>query len=216
MAIAFDAATDGGIVLPGTSLTWSHTCSGSDRLLRVGLRTVAGASLITGVTYNGDAMTLIDVVAGGGARRAVELWELLNPDSGAHDVIASASGSDVIMGESVSYTGVGAAYDDSNTAVSDSSSPAATVTVTPVANNAWVQGVHGNNTSDPSSGTNTTERVSSANGIGLYDNNAAISPAAATTLAATTTAAADVVWVAASIVPVAAATGHPWHYYAQQ
>lgn len=204
MAIAFDAATDGGIVIPSTSLTWSHTCAGSDRVLRVGVRSTAATSdNVTGVTYNGVAMTLIQRIQGDTVRRALTLWELVNPDVGTHDVVVSGT-SDVIMAESASYTGVPSAYDAKNTATNPSAASLG-VDVTPVANNCWVQGVFGNNSGDSSAGAGTTERISSGNGIGLYDNNAAINPAALTTLTATLGGAADLVWIAASLVPTAAA-----------
>jgi hypothetical protein len=63
-AVAFDNATDLGIVNPGTSLSHSHTVSGSNRVLLVGvfgdsIGTDTSCSKITGVTYNSVAMTLI-------------------------------------------------------------------------------------------------------------------------------------------------------------
>lgn len=216
MAIAFDAATDGGLVVPGTSLTWSHTCSGSDRLLRVGVRSTQSITdNVTGVTYNGVALTLIGRVNGGGGfePRTVSLWELVNPASGAHDVVVSGT-SDVIMGESASYTGVGAGHDHFNTAQTGAGS-SLSVSVTPVADQCWIQGVFGNDVGDPSAGTGATERVSAGNGIGLYDNNAAISPAASTSMTATTGGSGFLVWVAASIVPTSV-SGSPWYAFAQQ
>ena len=59
--IAFDA-TANGQDSNVASLTWSHTCTGSDLVLIVGVSTRGGDgdAVPTGVTYNGVAMTLID------------------------------------------------------------------------------------------------------------------------------------------------------------
>lgn len=204
MAIAFDASSDGGFVT-GTSLTWSHTCTGSNLLLRVGTRgtSSSGAQNVTGVTYNSVALTKIAELTGdGGSQRALALWELKGPATGANTVAVSGSPSDVLVGCAASYTGVGATFDASNTAGATSATSLA-VTVTPVADSCWVQGIFGHNVSGAATaGTGTTSRVSDSSfGVALMDNNAAISPAAATTLNANAPAIADVRWVAASIVP---------------
>ncbi len=61
--IAFDSATNGGSGT-GTSLTYAHTCSGSARLLRVGVNLYnPGTDDLTGVTYAGVAMTQIGKIS---------------------------------------------------------------------------------------------------------------------------------------------------------
>ena len=60
MAIAYNVASTG--TYTGTSpLTWSHTCTGSNLILIVGVIVESSSSNqnCTGVTYNGVAMTLI-------------------------------------------------------------------------------------------------------------------------------------------------------------
>ena len=78
MAIAFDAATDGGNVNPGTTLTFAHTCTGSLGLLVVGFNgdNIGGADDVSSVTYNGVALTLADKQvnpASGGDQRVYDL-----------------------------------------------------------------------------------------------------------------------------------------------
>lgn len=74
----------------GTSLSWSHTCTGSNRVLLVWVAVLENSfdNSITGVTYNGVAMTQLD---GGmsteentGARGA--LFGLVGPATGSHTV----------------------------------------------------------------------------------------------------------------------------------
>ena len=52
---AFDAAGSGPST-SATSLTWSHTCAGANRILFVGF---LSNGTVTGVTYNGVAMTQV-------------------------------------------------------------------------------------------------------------------------------------------------------------
>ena len=106
-AIAFDAASSAKAA-NASSLSWSHTCSGSDRLLVVGTNagdTTAGDRPVTGITYNGAALTKIrsDTIG----LITSELWYLLNPDTGAHNIIVSYTGlnTDAQAG-GISLTGV--------------------------------------------------------------------------------------------------------------
>jgi hypothetical protein len=61
--IAFDAASGGTrFNSAGTSHSWSHTCTGSDRFLVVqvgSFRSAGGGDVVSGVTYNGVSMTLL-------------------------------------------------------------------------------------------------------------------------------------------------------------
>jgi hypothetical protein len=94
MAIADKALTESeaGAV---SSHTFSHTCTaGTDPALfvRVGHLLFSGPTqVITGITYNGVAMTKIgDADIGSGNFEACELWGLIGPDTGAaHDVVIS-------------------------------------------------------------------------------------------------------------------------------
>uniref|UniRef100_UPI0035664008 DUF4347 domain-containing protein n=1 Tax=Psychromonas sp. TaxID=1884585 RepID=UPI0035664008 len=82
-----DAAVDN--TSSGTSiadnLTISHTTSGTDRLMLVGVSLNKGAgSAVTSITYNGDALTLVGSSSNGDA--VAEIWQLVNPDLGTYDV----------------------------------------------------------------------------------------------------------------------------------
>ena len=105
MAVAFDAATDGGEVL-GTSLTFAHTCTGADRALVVGIFVNSTTDHITGVTYAGSAMTRQSTVSTGNVGR-IYIYTLLAPASGANNVVVSSASTTFSAG-AVSFTGVGA------------------------------------------------------------------------------------------------------------
>lgn len=59
---------------------------------------------ITGVTYNGTAMTLLAKVQGSGARWLYE-YRLIAPASGTHNIVVSASSNAPISLIATSYTG---------------------------------------------------------------------------------------------------------------
>jgi hypothetical protein len=118
MAVAFDAVgpSSAGTGLNGTSSTWSHTCTGVNRLLTVGV--AIGLSDDTNstvaVTYNGVSMTSAGLIHSGGAGSAsgyVQIFYLLAPATGANTVLVSHKVSGVatladIEAGSVSFTGV--------------------------------------------------------------------------------------------------------------
>lgn len=176
MAIAHDADTDGGLVNPGTSLTWAHPCTGSDLALFVGLFGDDTSDTITGVTYNTVAMTQIGVIQVL-TDRFVYLYGLLNPASGTHDVVASSSASIVIAGSSSSYTGVGTLIDSSSTASDGGGDNLFTQATTVVATSCWIHWAFKNTTGGavtPSSGPVATQRLSHS-GLYTWDSNGTVS-----------------------------------------
>ncbi|MFQ5510043.1 MAG: hypothetical protein ACE5FN_12030, partial [Leptospirillia bacterium] len=109
MAIAFDAAT--GIAdKEANSLTWAHTCAGTDRILLVfaGANDAGGPGTpVSSVTYGGAALSLLWAVedAGNGAR--TEVWYQVNPAAGTTDVVVTWAGNPKFLAAgSQSFTGV--------------------------------------------------------------------------------------------------------------
>lgn len=187
MAIAFDAATDLGSTLSGDTLTTAHTCTGTDRILFVGTVGKAGTDTISGVTYNGVAMTKI-ATAQVATRRYSTLWYLINPASGSNNVVISSSETNVIEGLAASYTGAKQSgqpdAQNTNTAVSSSS---IAVSVTSVADNCWHMMFVGNTSggSTSSAGSGTTQRVTGSTffvGNAMLDSNGPKTPAGSYTL----------------------------------
>lgn len=103
-AIAFDAVTTDNNNFPtATTLTFSHTTSGSDRLLAVAVRSIVLTSV--SATYNGVAMTVaVSTTPVEGGR--FTLFYLLNPTVGANNVVVTAGITSLIYASSASYTGV--------------------------------------------------------------------------------------------------------------
>ena len=86
MAIAYDTVSKGNIDGNSGSLTISHTCSGSDRLLVVATAIYDSTpSTVSGITYNGVALTKINHRTQTNSR--AEMWYLLAPDTGTNNVV---------------------------------------------------------------------------------------------------------------------------------
>ena len=198
--IAFDATTNGGTGT--TSLTFAHTCTGSNLILFVAAdgNITAGGDVLTGITYNGVAMTQVTGSPIAKAGRYFYLFFLVAPATGAHNVVISNPGSDFTAGAASSFTGALQTGQPDATNTSQASSVTHnTVVVTTVADNCWVVGASRQVTNGtPDSGT--TVRVSMANACSLIDSNQAKTPAGAYTLGLTFDSA-DNAFIAASFSP---------------
>lgn len=179
MSIAFDSA-GGRASASATSVTFAHTCTGTNRVLFVSANSVS--STTTGVTYNGVALSRIGSEVTQGAIVA-SLWYLINPATGSNNVVVSRSGSGTVQGASSSYTGVRQNSIPDATNSNQTSATSISVATTTVADNCWVVagGTCGNG--GLSNGTATTMRQSGTNDIFICDNNTAQTPAGSVTLA---------------------------------
>ena len=113
MAIAFDANSRGNNNAFHTSLTWSHTCTGSNLVLIVGTSVESDsapntAQTVSGITYNGVALTkIISKYITGNTDNGCELWYLIAPSTGANNVVVTYTGQvDGSFGGALSFTGV--------------------------------------------------------------------------------------------------------------
>lgn len=208
MAIAYDSFSSGKSNSTA-SLTVSHTCSGSDRILLVS--TMCNGAFTTGVTYNGTSMTLLlQDKDGGGGGSGTGVYYLINPDSGTHDIVASLSTNYIVL-TAVSYTGVlQSSFPNTSSKENFPADNGAnqTNTITPGIDDCWVVGgAFVNANAATTAGAGTTVRVSDSNpagGLGMGDNNAAINPAASTSLVFASTATGRFGWIAAMAPAVAA------------
>jgi len=101
--ISLDTAVDGGYST-GTTLTFAVTIAEADEVLFVGIKGNTTDN-ITGVTYDGVAMTLVDKGAPSGGRYGY-LYYLLNPSTGANNVVVTASGADQLHAGAAAYKGM--------------------------------------------------------------------------------------------------------------
>lgn len=200
MAIAFDANAMGGVANPGTSLTWSHTCTGSHRMLFVAaFGPTSGANAITGVTYAGVAMTLVTTVRTP-SNTLTYVFALANPASGANNVVVSASSSVLIGGTSNSYTGCAGTIDNHATGTN---TPVMTLTtaVTTVANNCWTFIAFRSTAGTNTAGSGVTNRTGTSIGFLLGDSNAPKTPAGSVSMTVTNSTNAGLSAILVSFAP---------------
>lgn len=140
MAIAFDTSTIGG---SGTA-SYSHTCTGTNLALFVAIDDVNAN--VTGVTYNGVSMTLLNSVARTSTfGSTVYIYYLLSPATGSNTVSISKTSGTAYTSIAASYTGVSQSGmpDSSNTGSTINDGGPATVSTTVVASDCWLIGAGG-------------------------------------------------------------------------
>ena len=177
MAIAFDTSAKTAYVDNVTSLTLSFTTTGSERALVVFVNTVdPTGDIISGVTYGGTAMTLIDKTVRYTGTNWTYLFYLLNPASGANDIVASFTESSAhAQIFASSYTGVNQTAIDAQNKNTGTGTTSVTVSITTVADNCWLVG-GGAYESGISAGANTVIRQHESLGSGIIDSDGAKSP----------------------------------------
>lgn len=202
MAIAFDASSQGQNGGASATLTFSHTCSGSNRILFVNTGCHTSVATITGVTYNGVAMTSVIAPITSPDNFYMRLWYLLAPATGANNIVVTASATDGIAAQAASYTGAAQTTLDATASTTQNSTGSFTQSLTTVADNCWI--VWGNyRGSSMTAGANTVVRQQDGvqYGNAICDTNSAQTPAGSKSMNCT---AASGNWygIIASFAPV--------------
>lgn len=173
-AIAYDA-TSTGTYTTTSPLAWSHTCTGSQRILFVSISTPTDA--VTGVTYAGVSMTLVGKSSyPGSGRNGASLWYLINPASGANNISATFTGASA-SGGGVSYTGAkqSGQPDSSNTKNQGSAENIGSISTTVVAADCWmVVGLTDDQGSGATGSGGSAVRNSTAQGSIMVDSNSIV------------------------------------------
>jgi len=215
MAIAYDSAASGTrFASTGTSHSFNHTTSGSDRFLTVQVgsyRASGGGDVVSGVTYNGVAMTLLgqdDVQP----NTEYYFFHLVNPATGTNTVTVTYASTNFVWAVSASYTGVdqsspidSSAFDVSGQNVRSS----ITSTTTVVANDCWLVGGFFGNNGGITAGAGTTVRLRSTTDprLAAADSNSTVSTGSQSLVVSCTNNATS--WGIASIKPAGGGGGTP-------
>lgn len=89
--VAVDSTSSGGTT-GVNSLTVAHTTAGTNRLMLVGITIDPHGDAINSVTYDGVALTRAGQVYDAATHASVEIWYLVAPNTGTHDVVIDISG----------------------------------------------------------------------------------------------------------------------------
>lgn len=198
MAIAYDSSGSSGV--NASSITYSHTCTGTDRVIILGVTIGTGATVSGTPTYAGVSMTLIGSVltTSGSVFDKTYFYYLTAPATGANNVVVQCSTTAYIYPCSASYTGV-----DQTSPINVSNSYAATtgsvsLNVTTGVDNCWlVSFTSSGDTNSISAGANTTVRQNNGPGwSAIGDSNGAMSPAGSYGQTYTGTSGHRGIWVA--------------------
>lgn len=209
--IQFDAASNSGYQTAQSTYSWSHTCTGSNRYLTVGISmlSVGGAS-VSSITYNSVALSLIKAQASAVGAIRSELWGLVAPTTGSNTIVVTLSASLDSAAGAVSYTGVEQTtpYEAANSATATNVGAAdATVNVTTVADNDWTFDNVATDDTAITVGAGQTSRsnVTGTLGSGAMSSEGPKTPAGSVTMSWTNVDALKT-WstVAAALRPVAA------------
>lgn len=201
MAIAYDSSA-ANTANPGTSVTVSHTTSGDNRLLMLGVITNDTTDKVTGATYNGVAMTRLDSQAAASTGFYGFIYYLVAPATGANNLVVSRSDSNLIGAMSASYTGVSqTGFPDSQAKGTDASG-AYDMTTTVVASNCWLfANTRSNDTDGVIPLSVGVKRQSVFVGqIAIIDSNGTVGTGAQT-ITVTCSPGNEVYWLMASFAP---------------
>lgn len=110
MAVTVDSVTTISNAYTSSDRTFSHTCSGSDRILVVQIYQQSGfQDGISGMTYGGQALTRLGTLeAGSSGSQRVYTYYLLAPATGTNNLIISFSTTIFTKGAILSFNGANA------------------------------------------------------------------------------------------------------------
>lgn len=207
-AITLDSANN-GTSGHASSLSYTHTCSGSNGIL-FAMPMVDTSDFLTSVTYNSVNLTLINKVKGASNNFHYLLY-LANPTTGGNTLqMNNGSVTDLVM-VSTSYSGASQTGIPDNSTTHTEINQTVDTSLTTVADNCWTVLAAQCNTGTLSAGSGTTIRGNKGVpfSMGMFDSNGIIHPAGNSTLEVTTSAgAAGFGTIMASFAPVGAVTNN--------
>lgn len=114
-------SSNSGYITADDSYTWNYTTvAADDPFLTLDVH-IFGNATVTGLTFNGDALTLIGVRSAAGNTHRIECWGLVNPDIGNYVV-------SVTLSAAVDSVTCGAQYENVNQSYPTESFASATAT----------------------------------------------------------------------------------------
>lgn len=204
-------ATSTGSSGSASPVTWSQysTAADSNRMVVVGCHDDSNSTdVVTGITYNGSAMTRMATVAVSSVAREW-LYAILAPASGTSTVSVAFTGTPSMICASASYFNVGqTSIPDATSTAASAAATSLSVSLTTTAANDWLIGWAGNQGGSWSASTNSFIRVGQAGGLNrvLADSNGSVGAAGTYTFALNNGSSVPVGLVAMAVKPVAPTT----------
>lgn len=194
-AVAFDAS----------SITTSHTSTGSDRVIYTTFFTTGGDT-VTAVSIGGVGYTKVCSIQRPGTPtgRWQAVWRAIAPPTGAQTITVTGA---YALIASASYTGADQTTQPDNSWNSGTATGTTPLAVSNTSANdtALLVGGFGNHNFVISASTDTQIRANAASGVGMYDATAATSPAGSKTLTISATSPDNIMGCVAHIRAAVAA-----------
>ncbi len=208
MAITFDNSGAWSTTSAG-NFTNAFTITGTNPLLHVSTRIRSTESSVTGVTYNGVAMTQIAQITNIFSNVDLTMWILMAPATGANNIVVSQTGtpSSALQVYAGSYTGAAqTGQPDSTNSGKVSGVTTQTLSTTVVASNCWLVGQATNDfaTMTVDGTPPTVIRNQGNDGAPTIDSGVIVSTGSQS-MEVNTSGSASIGMVMASITPAAAA-----------
>lgn len=166
-----------------SSLTFAHVCDPTVLVLYTAFYT---SGTVSGVTYNGVAMTSIDSSAGGLALYVYGLKSSLPTDGLTHNIVITLSGAADTTAISMSYKGTSdqTIVFSAHTNNAGTTTPL-TTTISDTYKSSWTILAVRNNTTGTSAAGTGSALVTNANGAQFYDSNGSLASAGSQSMAIT-------------------------------
>lgn len=179
-----------------SSLNFNHNCSGTDRLLIVGLVSKGGS--VSSISYDGFAMTKLEGQSNGETR--TEFWYIVSPSTGVNSVSITMSSSLTFAAIATSYEGVDQSVPFLSAGFATGNSGTSSVTISSATDNVVVD-VLGIKEGNPTVGTGQTQRDERVSHESFYVSTSDKTGAVSTTMSNTHSSKPWVI-IAASLQPV--------------
>lgn len=201
MAISFDSVSKWEDFNTVSSITWSHTCSWTNRILVVGVVWPFNDT-VTWVTYNWVAMTQVWKIRSSANAAWTYTYILVNPSSWANNVVVSSSVWTSFYCSATSYNWAKqSSQPDAFTVSSEQTTTSYTQSVSVVNSNCWLHWFFVTNSPNQSAWAWYTIRAASDNfRYTIWDSNGVVWTWAQT-MTATTPDNRQWVWTILSISP---------------
>lgn len=208
MAIAFDAASS-GTSGSGTTLTISHTASGVNPILWVGIVGSSDTDNVTGVTYNGVSGTRVGTTIF--QTRYFYLYYVKGVTGTANIVVTNSGSGDTYMSASCgSWSGASQTGIPDATVQATNAATSVSATITTVADNCFVVGYTAGQGYDVTSiDTGGTIRSQANAFVALFDSTTAKTPAGSKTMTANWSGSTNHAIILASFAPGTAPVANP-------
>ena len=127
-----DAASNAGAPTSQSSMSWSHTSTGSNLILIVSVHLRQnGSTTVQSITHNSVSLTQVPgAIATNAGNTRSEIWKLANPATGSKTILVTLTAAEESTAGAMTYTGAATEASGGAGSTGNSNSPSVTITST--------------------------------------------------------------------------------------